>query len=622
MKWQPRFPRLEVHFSSILTEQEKAELEKISGVRFDKKGKMTIPHHAIDFVVPKFDQMGLQVAHAEKADWRDGAKTWDEHVETLRSKEEVHDWVLDGFCTDFQTDAIEKTGHWNGAHLWHPTGAGKTLSAILWSCLKNGIILVVTRAASRLQFGREFERFTNLRPHVIRPESNFTKKQRETMKTLDQYMDWCDDYPQRPVLIIGWEALTHNFDRLKAINPSIVIFDESHRGKNPKRWEAVPLALPASGDPTEVARAMRAHKADAKRKGGFIPDPDDPKSKRHYSGPDSGLVMLIPAKNTTSCAAQLAQNARHVICTTATPIKDRVRDLWAQLDLAEPKSWGSQNNWMHRYCDAKPGIYGGLDTRGQSNMQELAERLKHSIHRIDYRDTHRHLPPKRRQSVYVAPEDQCRPSGGFAKEMKAAAKRGATAVLEVQLAQAASKKRKAVMQLIEDHVSSGHKVVVFTGRRRDVDDLGEKLKKQPMVKKKNATIWHAHGGTDASARQEIVDEYMAHPGPCVLVGTGASFGESLNLQDTDAALFVMLPYTPGQLRQNEGRFTRLGQKRPVVIYFVIAEDTVDEHVANILISKLPAVAEIAKDTELAEAQEVIAGLDDEEALLDSILDKL
>jgi SNF2 family DNA or RNA helicase len=620
--WQPRFPRLEVHFSSILTEQEKAELEKISGVRFDKKGKMTIPHHAIDFVLPKFDQMGLRVSHAEPCDWRTEPKSWEEHVETLKAKEEVHHWVLDGFCTDFQTDAIAKTGHWNGVHLWHPTGAGKTLSAILWSCLKDGVILVVTRAASRLQYGREFERFTNLRPHVIRPESNFTKKQRETMKTLDEYMEWCEDYPQRPVLIIGWEALSNNYERIAAINPSIVIFDESHRGKNPKRWEAVPLALPASGDPTEVARAMKAYKAEAKRKGGFIPDPDDPNAKRSYSGPDSGLVMLIPALNTTSCAAQLAQNARHVICTTATPIKDRVRDLWAQLDLAEPKSWGSQNNWMHRYCDAKPGIYGGLDTRGESNVQELASRLNNCIHRIDYRDTHRHLPPKRRQSVYVAPEDQCKPSAGFAAEMKAAAKRGATAVLEVQLAQAASKKRKAVIDLIEDHVSSGHKLVVFTGRRRDVDDLGEKLKKTEMVKKMNATVWHAHGGTDASDRQVIVDEYMSHSGPCVLVGTGESFGESLNLQDTDAALFVMLPYTPGQLRQWEGRFTRLGQKRPVVIYFVIAEDTVDEHVANILISKLPAVAEIAQDTELAEAQEVIAGLDDEEALLDSILDKL
>ena len=178
------------------------------------------------------------------------------------------------------------------------------------------------------------------------------------------------------------------------------------------------------------------------------------------------------------------------------------------------------------------------------------------------------------------------------------------------------------MGLIEDHVSSGHKLCVFTGRRRDVDRMGERINRQPLVKKRNVTVWAAHGGTSATDRQKVVDDYMAHPGPCVLVGTGEAFGESLNLQDTDAALFVQLPYTPGALRQWEGRFCRLGQKRPVVIYYVIAEDTVDEHVASILIDKLDAVEQVSKDNELAEAKSVLGGTDDEEALLNSIFEKM
>jgi SNF2 family DNA or RNA helicase len=117
---------------------------------------------------------------------------------------------------------------------------------------------------------------------------------------------------------------------------------------------------------------------------------------------------------------------------------------------------------------------------------------------------------------------------------------------------------------------------------------------------------------------------MGHPGPCVLVGTGAAFGESLNIHDTDAALFVMLPYDPGQLRQWEGRFCRLGQKRSVIIYYIIAEGTVDEHVANILIDKLPAVEKIVGDVELAEAGPVLAGIDqiDPETFAQSVLDCL
>jgi SNF2 family DNA or RNA helicase len=209
--------------------------------------------------------------------------------------------------------------------------------------------------------------------------------------------------------------------------------------------------------------------------------------------------------------------------------------------------------------------------------------------------------------------------------MKAASKRGATAVLEVKLAEAASRKRTAVLGIIEDHIYSGGKLVVFTGRRKDVDVLGEAVAKSDAAKRKGATVWAAHGERTASERQDIVDEYMAHPGPCVLVGTGDSFGESLNMQDTDAALFVMLPYTPGQLRQWEGRFCRLGQKRPVTIYYVIAEGSVDEHVADILIKKLPAVEKVAQDSELAAARDIIAGMDigkSDEEFTSDILSKI
>ena len=332
--------------------------------------------------------------------------------------------------------------------------------------------------------------------------------------------------------------------------------------------------------------------------------------------------MMVPRKNTTMSAARLAQSCERRCCTTATPIKDRVRDLWGQLDLAEPHSWGNKGVWMRRYADAKPGIYGGMDTTGASNLDELRERLLGSAHKIDYQTTHRDLPPKRRQSVYIAPEDQTKPAGGFVKQMKEAAQRGATAVLEVKLAQAASGKRRAVIGLIEDHLFSGQKIVVFTGRRRDCEELGDIIKKSQGAKKTKATIWSAHGGQSTASRQEIVDDYMAHPGPCVLVGTGDAFGEAINLHDTDAALFVMLPWTPGQIRQWEGRFCRLGQERPVVIYYVISEDTVDEHVADKLIGKLPAVERVAEDAELAAAAAAIGGTQDPEALADSILGKL
>ena len=602
MRMNHRYPHAIVTAIGI-SEVAHNELLAIPGVRHSQWNETYIvPHHALQQTNDVFNRhQTLISAHWEiepqkKEDWI--------HYEKILIDSELNEWVLNGFLTEYQRSAIVHCGHMIGCHFWHPTGAGKTLSAILWSLLNRDNVLVVTRAASRLQYGREFEKFTCLKPFVVRPK---TKKSQKTIQ------DYLMEDGGRKVVVVAWESLVSNIEILEdyAMQGCTVIFDESHRGKSSKRWERVPTGL-VGGD---YESNLKLAKRQAKVKGGFLPKED---------GVYDISTIMVPAMNMTTAASTLAKASSRVLCTTATPIKDRVRDLWAQLDLAEPYSWGSMTLWAQRYCDARQNRWGGWDTTGMSNMDELRSRLLHSSHSIDYRDTHRQLPAKRRQSFYIAPEDQCRASAGFPKELRNAEQNGPNAVLEVRLAQAASRKRKAVLDLIADHLSSGHKIVLFTGRRRDVEELEKSCKKNNVIKKLGSKIWGAHGGVTATKRQEIVDEYMAynHESGCILIGTGDSFGESLNMQDTDAALFVMLPYTPGQIRQWEGRFCRLGQKRPVTIYYCICEESVDEHIADILISKMDAVEEVIGDVELAESRHAIGGIDNEEEILDMLLERM
>ena len=389
-----------------------------------------------------------------------------------------------------------------------------------------------------------------------------------------------------------------------------VLVSNCHQGKSGKRWEVVPLGDPEGETDGEKLSHIQRMTRDAKKQGGFVKETEE------------GMKMFLPVMNRAAAGASLARKTAKRIGTTATPIKDRVRDLWSQLDIIEPNAHGNKTTWENRHADRRPGAYGGYDTRGSSRLDELNMRLETIAHVLTYAQTHSQLPPKRRQSVYITPEDQCRPTGGFAKERKAAKKRGATAVLEVGLAEAASRKRPAVLGIVDDHVRGGQKVVLFTGRRRDCEALGKSVKNISSLKAQKVQVWVAHGGQSQKLRDQIVQDYMAHPGPCVLVGTGPAFGESLNIDDTDAALFVMLPYTPGQLRQWEGRFHRASSKKPVIIYYVIAEGTVDEHMAAILIDKLPAVEKVVKDDELAEAAGPLAGYDpneSEEEFAESIL---
>jgi superfamily II DNA or RNA helicase len=602
MQW----PHLKVRLSAA--PDQNRVLLAIPGVK-RRQGLWTVPSHAVPIFTRCVQRLGLiqEVKSFTPQNENLPKWTWPQIEDSLRIRGEVRDFVLDGFLLPYQRNALTFSAHLQGTHFWHPTGAGKTLTALLWALLTPGPVVIVTRAASRLQFAREVQRFTLLRPYVVKPIGYVRKG--ETPERLSDYAI----AEKRHVIVVGWEALKDHVEEIIDLcHGGSVVFDESHKGKSPKRYGSKVLPEPDYDDAERNKSLIVQQKQEASELRGFI-----------VNGDDGMRRIIYPMQNMTMAAHLLAKKMRRRVCTTATPIKDRVRDLWAQLDLAEPGAWGTSSAWMARYADAKPGMYGGMDTRGSSNLDELRDRMLTVAHRIDYAETHRNLPPKRRQSVYVAPEDQNRASGGFKQQLTAAKKRGATAVLEVELAMAASKKRDAVLGLIEDHVCAKQKVVVFTGRRKDCDALAKKVRKITVGKEK-LTVWSAHGSSTAEQRQEIIDKYMEHPGPCALVGTGDAFGEGLNLQDTDAALFVMLPYTPGQLQQWEGRFSRQGQKRPVVIYYVIAERTVDEHVADLLLDKFPAVEKVVQDTELAAASHAIAGFDDidEETFADGILSRL
>ncbi len=603
-----------------------SELTKIAGIK--NKGYWLVPFNALAVVndlLAFYPSVGIGAATWEKAPNK--KMEWHEVEALLRKEGSLREWVYE-FYTPYQKQAIAFGFNKDGCHFWHPTGSGKTLSGVSVSLSVPGPVIIVTRAASRLQYAREIGRFTHSTAYVMRPSSDFVGKVTvkgqsfkqfardlrqfhnvtkgfrqlwdnhlaehgpDPLPTMENYLEDMKIKGLRPFIVCGWESLPDNLDRLMAIQPGCVVYDELHRGKGFKRHEVISLSdLPE--DPEQASAMMRKDANDARAKGGFIKTTEE------------GRKLILPVKNVASSAGQLARAAKKRLGTTATSVSNRVKDLWGQLDTIEPNAWGNASLWQDRYCDRHPGAYGGFDISGESNKEELKKRLDTVVHFLDYRETHKHLPPKRRQSYYIAPSDQVDESGGFAKELKEAAKRGPTSILEVKLAMAASRKRKAVLSLIEDHVLSNHKITVFTGRRRDCDELSDIVRKAL----KGVTTWSAHGEHSDKLRQSIVDEYMDHPGPCVLVATGQSLGESINLQDTDAAVFVMLPYSPGQLRQWEGRFARLAQKRPVTIYYVIAEGTVDERVCSILIDKLPAVESIGKDAELAEAMPILAGID-------------
>jgi SNF2 family DNA or RNA helicase len=540
---------------SHTTAEANRDVLSIPGVVFRERN-LVVPDNAAWLIEQSLARHGIRWSNGVSQPDGDKLTRIEELVPSgLRS------WVP-AYLTQYQREGILSMSHRSG-HFWWAAGSGKTLGGICWSLATPGKTLIVTRASVRRNYAREIERFTEHRAFVIEETKDATDlNDREEM-----------------FVVIGWEMLPTCLESIRKWKPINVIFDEAHKAKSHKRWGATPL--------------------------------------------ENGRIKFDPLDNIANAAYRISRTAIRRLATTATPIKDRVRDLWAQLDLVHPDNWGpfykeDKASFTGRYCAARRGDFGGIDTTGSSNLDELWDRASIVTHHVPHSVTHRHLPPRRRLVTYVTIKEQ-NAATGFAAVMKKAAKGGHGSLLEAKLMEAAAKKRKLLLELVEEAVASKQKVVIFTGRREDCDKLGEEVRNRFA---EEATIFSGHGGTPAGVRDDMQQAYMAAAGPAILVGTGDAWGEGVNLQDTDLMLIAMLPYTPGQIVQWEGRVARHGQKRPVLIQYLVAEGSVDEHVAEILLTKLPAVEDVSHDDSVTGLADQLRGSDDEEAIIDSILSKL
>jgi hypothetical protein len=79
----------------------------------------------------------------------------------------------------------------------------------------------------------------------------------------------------------------------------------------------------------------------------------------------------------------------------------------------------------------------------------------------------------------------------------------------------------------------------------------------------------------AEKRQQLVNHFQRHP-RCQLFLTTNAGSTGLNLQAANTVINVDLPWNPAVLEQRIARAHRMGQKRPVQVFVMITEDTLED----------------------------------------------
>lgn len=302
------------------------------------------------------------------------------------------------------------------------------------------------------------------------------------------------------------------------------------------------------------------------------------------------------AKNPSSQIAKVVRNLRaeHRLALTGTPVENSLRDLWSIFAFVEPGLLGSEASFRRRFENP-------IAEGDEVAAHQLRSRLEPFVLRRTKEDVARELPERTEQVIEcdLSPL-QRRLYRGIAE----AARRDVIAQLDgehgiegatvhvlaalTRLRQVcahpglivpeyidepeASGKFDAFVETVEEVLSGGHKVLVFSA-------FASMLKiMRGALQKREIPLGYLDGSTKDRDRQAEVERFMAPGGPPVFLCSLKAGGVGLTLTAADYVVLYDPWWNPAVERQAIDRTHRIGQTRPVTAYRMVTAGSVEEKI--------------------------------------------
>ncbi|MGB9372775.1 MAG: C-terminal helicase domain-containing protein, partial [Jiangellales bacterium] len=122
--------------------------------------------------------------------------------------------------------------------------------------------------------------------------------------------------------------------------------------------------------------------------------------------------------------------------------------------------------------------------------------------------------------------------------------------------------------------------VVFFAKHVDVMDAAEQIFAQ-----RGLAYCSIRGDQTAKSRQKNIDAFVDDPDVAVAVCSLTAAGVGLNLQVASDLVLAELSWTDAEQTQAIDRIHRIGQEQPVTAWRIIAAQTIDAKVAELIDSK-------------------------------------
>uniref|UniRef100_A0A1B0GGI9 SWI/SNF-related matrix-associated actin-dependent regulator of chromatin subfamily A-like protein 1 n=1 Tax=Glossina morsitans morsitans TaxID=37546 RepID=A0A1B0GGI9_GLOMM len=286
----------------------------------------------------------------------------------------------------------------------------------------------------------------------------------------------------------------------------------------------------------------------------------------------------------TIVADRLSQQARRVILLSGTPALSRPVELYSQLHIIK-RNFMSFTDFTVRYCDGKQTSF-GWNAAGQSNLKELNVilKLKFMIRRTKA-EVMKDMSTKIREVVTLDPAIVCSSEevreslNAEARNLQTCNGENRSKVLLKFYAQTAKVKTTAVCSYLKKIVKEQKKFIVFAHHRVMLDAISDSFNAL------HVTYIRIDGSTSQQDRGYCVDQFQKNVDCQVAVLSLGSCNSGITLTAADLIIFAELTWNPTILAQAESRAHRIGQPKPVICRYLMAKQTADDHIWNLLKTK-------------------------------------
>lgn len=156
-----------------------------------------------------------------------------------------------------------------------------------------------------------------------------------------------------------------------------------------------------------------------------------------------------------------------------------------------------------------------------------------------------------------------------------------------------SAKLSRLAEILDEAAENGRKVVVFSFFRATLEVVCS------MVGE--AAFGPLDGSMRAEDRQKLVDEFTAVDGHAVLVSQIQAGGVGLNMQAASVVVLTEPQWKPSAEEQAIARCHRMGQVRRVQVHRLLAEDSVDQRMLEVLATKGALMDAYVRESDLKDA---------------------